>query len=103
MEEVASLPVKVQITPMVMGSRRETMARAKTPARNAERVEMAGAVVMVAAAAAEVTAVIRTGDLFTPAAAKMPKKTEGVLTNCLIRRRSLSALQSQSLVGSEPG
>ena len=75
MEEVASLPVKVQINPMVMDNRMETMARARTPARTAERVGMAGAVVTVAAAAAEVTAVIRTGDLFTPAAAKMPKKT----------------------------
>ena len=100
---MACLPVKVLITPMVMGSRREMKARAKVPVRTAEKVGTAGAVVTVAAVAAEVTPVIRIGDLFTPAAAKAPRKMEGALTNRVIRRRSLGALQSQSLVGSEPG
>ena len=88
---------------MVMDSRRETKARLKAPARTAERVGMAGAVVTVAAVVAEVTAVIRIGDLFTPAVAKMPKKTEGVLTNCLIKRRSLNALLFRRPEDTEPG
>ena len=50
------------------------MARLETPAKTTKRVEAAGAVAAMAAAAAEVIAVIRTGDLFTPAAAKAPKK-----------------------------
>ena len=103
MEEAASLPAKVQIIPMVMDSRMEIKARAKAPVRTAEKVGTAGVVVTVAAAAAEVTAVIRIGDLFTPAAAKAPKKMGGVLTKYVIKRRSLNALQSQSLVDTGHG
>ena len=100
---MACLPVKVLITPMVMGSRRETMARAKTPARNAERVEMAGAVVMVAAVAAEVTPVIRIGDLFTPAAAEAPEIIVDAPEGHDTRKKSSNALLFQVAKGSERG
>ena len=80
MEEVASLPGKVQDAPTVMDNRRETTAHPKVPAKTTERVETAEAVAVTAAVAAEVIAVIRTGDLFIPAAARAPVKMGDVPT-----------------------
>ena len=74
MEAVAHLPEKVQPTQMVMDSRRETTIRLETPAKTIKRVEAGEAVAAMAAAAAGVIAVTRTGDLFTPAVAVAPKK-----------------------------
>ena len=100
---MASLPDKVQITLMVMGSRREIMVCPEAPDRTIERVEVAEAVTAMAAAAAEVIAVIRTSDLFTPAAAKAPKKMGDVPTKPGIKRKSSSAPRSQRGEGSELG
>ena len=103
MEDVASLPDKVQITPMVMDSRREITARPEAPARTTERVEVAEAVTATAVAAAEVIAVIRTGDLFTPAAAKAPKKMGDAPTENGTKRKSSSAPKSQMGEGADLG
>ena len=51
MEEVASLPDKVQITLTVMDRQGDLMAHPKARAETTERVEMAGAVMVIAAAA----------------------------------------------------
>ena len=103
MEEVASLLDKVQITPMVMDSRREITARPEAPARTTERVEVAEAVMATAVAAEEVIAVIRTGHLFTPAAAKAPKKMGDVPTENGIKKKISSVPQSQMGEGADLG
>ena len=103
MEEVACLPDKVQITPMVMDSRRVITARPEAPARTTERVEVAEAATAMAAAAAEVIAVIRTGDLFPPAAAKAPKKMGDVPEEHGIKKKMSSCPPFQMGGGADLG
>ena len=103
MEEVASLPDKVQITPMVMDSRRVITVCPEAPARTTERVEVVEAVTAMAAAAAEVIAVIRIGDLFIPAAAKAPKKMGDVPEEHGIKKKISSVPPFQMGGGADLG
>ena len=74
------------------------MAHPKAPARTTERVE---AEVAVPAAVAAVIAVIRTGDLCIPAAAKAPKKTKGdVPAEHGIKKKSLGVARCPKAPGS---
>ena len=103
MEEVASLPDKVQVTLMVMGGRGETTVCPEAPAKTIERVEVAVAVMATAVAAAEVIAVIRTSYPFTPAAAKAPKRVGDAPTENGTKKKSSSAPKSQMGGGAELG
>ena len=99
----ANLPAKAQVHPTGLDHKTTKTAHLEAPARTTERVEVAGAVMATAVAAAEAIAVSQTGGLFTPAAAKAPVKMGDVPEIHGIKKKISSVPPSQRGEGSELG